>query len=229
MPSEPPFHPEHLRPIDYIITPDPRSVGFATLDEDTSEWRPLQLGDLHKAVSECVLSDAVPESLRVHFDTARNLYVYAFFVYRFYPVAEHHALACLEFALRERYQKEIPKIYYRDSKFLTLKQLLRYAVDKGDVRNEGFKRWHQAAAIKAKHRYMHEKSEEMLEQGLDQIELDYTQVKVTDIDKNHGYIEDIIKILPDIRNHYAHGSKMLHNSVLGTIQLVSEIINQIYK
>jgi phosphoenolpyruvate carboxylase len=154
--------------------------------------------------------------------------LYAWFVYRFYPVAEHHALACLELALRERYEKEIPKEYYKHSKFVTLKPLLRYAVDKGDVKNEGFKHWHEAAEIRARTRYQYERVDEMRKKGLNQIELDYSDARVTDIDRNMGYINDVIEMLPELRNHYAHGSKMLHNQVLGTIQVVAEIINQIY-
>ena len=75
---------------------------------------------------------------------------------------------------------------------------------------------------------MYEKGDEMQEKGLDRIEMDYSEVEVTDIDKNLGYINDLIEMLPKLRNHYAHGTKMLHNRVLGTIQVVSEIINQIY-
>lgn len=228
MSNERAFHPEYLRPINYICAPDPRSVGFVTPDREAGGWRQLQVADYHKSVAAYSLNNAVPEDVRMHFDTARNLYVYAFFVYRFYPVAEHHALACLELALRERYEKEIPKKYYEHSKHVTLKPLLRYAVDKGDVKNEGFKRWHEAAEVRARTRYMYEKTDEMREKDLNQIELDYSEVQVTDIDRNLGYIKDLIEILPKFRNKYAHGSKMLHNNVLGTIQLVSEIINQIF-
>lgn len=223
-----PFHPEYLRPVNYVCTPDPRSAGFVTPDRELGGWRELQLADYHKSIAALSLNEAVPEDIRIHFDTARNLYVYAFFVYRFYPVAEHHALACLELALRERYEKEIPKTYYEHSKLVTLKPLLRYAVDKRFVKNEGFKGWHEAAKRRAKARYEHERIDEMRENDFEQIDMDYSGVEVTDIDKNIGYIDDLIELLPKLRNHYAHGTKMLHNRVLGTVQVVSEIINQIY-
>ena len=228
MSSERPFHPERLRPINYVCTPDPRSVDFVTPDRQAGGWRQLEVTDNHRAVSIYNLNAAAPEDIKVHFDTARNLYLYAWFVYRFYPVAEYHALACLELALRERYEKEIPKKYFGRSKHVSLKPLLRYAVDKGDVKNEGFKKWHESAAIRAKTRYQYEKLDEMQQKGLEQIELDDSEVQVTDMDRNLGYINDLIEILPKFRNNYAHGSKMLHNHVLGTIQIVSEIINQIY-
>lgn len=224
-----PFHPERLRPVNYICTPDPRSVGFATYDRETGEWRQLEIADYHRVVVGYDLNNIVPEDIRIHFDTARNLYLHAWFVYRFYPVAEHHALACLEFALRLRYENEIPKKYYEHSKFVTLAPLLRYAVDKGDIKNEGFKRWHEAAEIRARSRYEYEKLDELRQSGLEEIEMDYSEVRVTDIDKNLHYIHDLIESLPKLRNNYAHGNKMLHNQTLGTIQVVSEIINQIYQ
>lgn len=222
------FHPEHLRPAAFVCTPDPRSIGFVTLDSESGDFRQVQVSDHHKAVALYSLHKGVPEDVAIHFDTARNLYLYAWFVYRFFPVAEHQALACLELALRERLGKEIPKTYYPRAESPTLKPLLRYAVDKGYVRNEGFKRWHEAAQFKARMRYEKERGDEMREKGLDRIELDYSEVQVTDIDRNHDYISDLIDILPMFRNEYAHGSKMLHRNVLGTMQTVSEIVNQIY-
>ncbi len=109
------FHPEHLRPTSYVCTPDPRNASFVTFDRESGEMRSLEVSDYHRAVATHMLNKAVPEDITIHFDTARNLYLYAWFVYRFYPVAEHHALACLELALRERYEKEIPKKYYKHS------------------------------------------------------------------------------------------------------------------
>ena len=224
------FHPEQLRPANYICTPDPRSVGIVTPDREAGGWRQLEVADLHRAVATYKLNSGVPEDIVIHFDTAKNLYLYAWFVYRFYPVAEHHALACLELALRERYEKEkIPKEkYYPRSKFPTLWSFLHYAEDKGDIKNEGFKRWHEVAECRARTRYEDEKDDEMLNKGLDRIEIDYSEVQVTDIDRNFDYINKLIGYLPKLRNDYAHGSKTLHNRVLGTIQVVSEIINQIY-
>lgn len=229
MSREDSFHPERLRHSNYVCAPDPRSVSFAVLDDELGDFRPMEVRDNYRAIAEYKLNDAVPDDIVVHFDTARNLFVYAWFVYRFYPVAEHQVLSCLELALRERYEKEIPKGAHKRSKIPDLKALLRYAVDKGDVQNEGFKRWHEASERRAQTRYEYEKIQEMRDKGLSQIDLDFSEVKITDADRNLGYVQDLIKILPMFRNNYAHGNKMLHNQVLGTIQLVSEIINQIYR
>lgn len=62
----------------------------------------VTLEERHAGVSGFELTLAVPLAIRVHFETAKNLYLYAWFVYRFYPVAEQQALGTLEFALRQR-------------------------------------------------------------------------------------------------------------------------------
>lgn len=188
----------------------------------------MNIHDQYNFVAPFSLNGAVPDDIAIQFDTARNLYLYAWYVYRFYPVAEHQAIACLELALRERYEKEIPKKYLGRLKRTTLKPLLRYAVDKGDIKNEGFRRWHEAAERRARYRYQTEKLDEMREKGLEQIELDDSEIIVMDVDRSWEYIKIITDTLPKLRNHYAHGTKMLHNQVLGTIQIVSEIINQVY-
>ncbi len=164
----------------------------------------------------------------MQFETARNLYLYAWFVYRFYPVCEHHALACLELALRERYGNEAPNDYRNKDGKLYLKGSLRYAIDRGYVRHEGFRRWNEAAQRRAAGRYEMEKTDEMYANGLKQIDLDYSKVTVTDADRNWEYLSFLSDFLPELRNSYAHGTTMLHNQVLTTLEVVSEIINQIY-
>lgn len=75
---------------------------------------------------------------------------------------------------------------------------------------------------------MREKNTKKWEKGLDQIIIDYSNVEITDDDRNLNYVKIILEALPETRNPYAHGTSMLHNKVLGSIELVSEIINQIY-
>jgi len=65
----------------------------------------MVLADHHELISAYVLHAGVPQEIVLQF--ARNVYLYAWFVYRFYPVAEHQCLACLELALRERLKEEI--------------------------------------------------------------------------------------------------------------------------
>lgn len=223
------FHPELLRPAEQVRKPDPRNTAFVKMDRETGDFVPLNIRDQHDAVSEYSLHAKVPEDIVMQFETTKNVYLYAWFVYRFYPVCEHQALACLELALLKRYEHEAPKKYRnrRDDK-LYLRGALRYAIDLGYVKHEGFRRWHEAAQRRATLRYEMEKSDEMYAKGLKEIDLDYSKVTVIDADRNWEYLDFLAGYLPELRNRYAHGTSVLHNQVLMTLEVVSEIINQIY-
>ena len=54
---------------------------------------PMELADHHELISAHVLHAGVPREIVLQFETARNVYLYAWFVYRFYPVVEHQCLS----------------------------------------------------------------------------------------------------------------------------------------
>ena len=214
------FDCELLRPVEYITEPDPRTSCYSK-----------QLVHFHRDVSSLKLNDNVPQNIVIQFETTKNLYLYGWFIYRFYTVSEHHALACLEFALYSRYRKTIPKNkYFPKHKEPGLQALLQYAIDLNDIKNEEFETWRKITFNKARSRYKHNKSQEMHEKGLNQIELDYDKVEVEEEDKDWNYVQVLNEILPRRRNDHAHGSDKLDSfhSPLHTIQIVSEVINQIY-
>lgn len=129
---------EALRDPVSAMAPDPRTGMFAG-------QVPLSLAAHHADIARVQLSPAVPESIAIQFETARNLYLYAWHVYRFYMVAATQALTTLEFGLRERLPSQLPEPYQRArQKQPMLAGMLGYAIDQGLVRNEGFRRWHQA-------------------------------------------------------------------------------------
>lgn len=70
---------------------------------------------------------------------------------------------------------------------------------------------------------------EMVERNLDQIEVNYEQAVPNDQDRDWNYLAVLLDVLPEIRNAYAHGSTVLHNRVLGTLELVSEMLNQLFE
>jgi hypothetical protein len=86
---------EALRDPASSMAPDPRTGMFAG-------QIPLSLDAHHADIARVQLSPAVPEAIAIQFETARNLYLYAWHVYRFYMVAATQALTTLEFGLRER-------------------------------------------------------------------------------------------------------------------------------
>ena len=145
-------------------------------------------------------------------------------------MAESQALVCLELALFRRFIDEVPKEeYYPNFDKPTFRPLLRYAIKERFISNEGFEVWHRKAEMRARERFGKEKLQEIIDKDLDEIECNYDEAQVEDIDRDWDYIKILKKNLPDRRNHYAHGSTMLHNQVLGTFETVSEIINQIYE
>ncbi len=192
-------------------------------------YRPRTIEDQHRMVAEITLHQDVPEDVRIQFETTKNIYLYAWFVYRFYPVVDSHAYSCLELALRERFEKEMLAAGERKREFGPgLKRLLSYAVAKGHLKDEHFSLWQQRTEKRAQQRAETEAINEMDRLGLDEIVIDDSKIEINEDDRNHAYLATLLETMPWLRNHYAHGSKSLHNQSLGTVKLVAEIINQIY-
>ncbi len=216
--------PDYLRTPETVCKPDRRSPTTNILTD-----QPLTVAYQHEVIADISLHERVPDDIRIQFETTKNLYLYAWFVYRFYPVAKHHAYTCLELALRERFEAELLAGGERKRQFGPgLKRLVEYAVKNGYVKNEGFELWRRQTEQRAKHRTESEMWEEAQRNGLNEITFNETQYEIKDEDRDHNYVEVLIKSLPWLRNHYAHGSTSLDNQALGTIRLVAEIINQIY-
>lgn len=223
------FDPEKLRPTEFVFQPDPRNACFVKFHPDSGVVENLRLDDHYSSIAILSLNTTVPEPIAQQFETTKNLYLYSWFVYRFYSVAEQHSLSCLELALRERLKTEI------DSGFInsrggrpTLRPLLKYAVEQGLIRNEGFETWHNRGTINSRARVSMEKQREMTEKHLTEIAWDESRIEVTEEDLDWDFAEMLVNVLPLQRNDYAHGSTILHNQVMGTIRIVRESINQLY-
>lgn len=223
MPSQALPSAESLRTPESISEPDPRTKLF---------WgqNPLSLAAHHAEISAIQLSTAVPEPIAIQFETARNLYLYAWHVYRFYMVASTQALTTLEFGLREKLPDRLPEPYQRKKqKQAMLAGMLSYAIDNDLIRNEGFRRWHQAAAQRARERRSKENLRIMLDLQLESMDIDESDpLVITPEDQRWDLVNVLRDSLPDVRNELAHGSSMLTRNVLGTIELVAEILCQLY-
>jgi hypothetical protein len=226
--TEQKFDLERLRPAEDACEPDPRNTMFVRIDRINGTSRPMELGDHHELISAYVLHAGVPKEIVLQFETARNVYLYAWFVYRFYPVAEHQCLACLELALRERLKEEIGTGKIK-GKRPALRLLLRYAVDNGLLRNEGFSAWQNRGEIRSRARVEMEKMREAAEKNLTEIVWDESDIQITAEDLDWDYVKMLPDLLPMLRNDYAHGSTDLHNWALRSFQIVSEIINQLWQ
>lgn len=140
----PEFDAEKLRPAEFITEPDPRNALFVRIDTVAGTSHPLTAADLHAMVSCLSLNRTVPEKVARHFETVKNVFLYSWFIYRFQPVAELQSLACLEFALRERFANEIMTGTI-DKRNAMLRGLLVFAVGAGVIKSEGFSGWSQAS------------------------------------------------------------------------------------
>ena len=77
-----------LRTPEKACCPDSRVFALARVDVRTGLIRQSNLKDQYAVVGSFLLNSTVPEDIAIQFETAKNLYLYAWFVFRFYPVAE---------------------------------------------------------------------------------------------------------------------------------------------
>jgi hypothetical protein len=157
---------ESLRDLGSVMEPDPR-VGVLP------DQAAVYLARHHEAISGIRLGHGVPEAVAIQFETARNLYLYSWHVYRFYMVAAAHAQSTLVFGLRERLPSKLTKPYQtRHQREPMLAGMLRFAPDQGMIHNEGFRRWHEAAARNARERHRMDAIQQMLDQQLQSAKFD---------------------------------------------------------
>jgi hypothetical protein len=217
-----------FRGLTEIDQADVRSSFFSRFDEEGI--REDSLAQHHADIARIELSPHIPSDVVIQFETARNLYLYAWYVYRFYPVAQHQALTCLELGLRERIGQSLPAKYLRrPTDVPTMRPLLRYAIDCGLIKNEAFRQWREHVQRRAETRYRDEQIDAMIKAGYESCELRYENAVPNEQDKDFDYLAILKEVLPGIRNSLAHGSTNLSNQVLGTFELVQEILDQLYR
>lgn len=219
---------DQLRDPQTAILPDVRTESTAAMRSEGT-FSKITLDDRFESIREFTLHESVPLNIRIHFETAKNLYLYAWFVYRFFPVADTHALATLEFALRERLALWMPKVHGPKAKVpRSLHGLISLAISEKLITNDGLRANERLAQQRARRRVSMEQIREMEERGLTEMAFEVVPIQPLPSD----YPDDLLSIfkqsLPSIRNEYAHGSAMLHNMILGTFEIVTDLINQLF-
>jgi hypothetical protein len=109
-----------------LLKPDPR------FDDQT-----MRITDLHRLVQPIELSAKVPAHIREQFDTARNAFVYSWFVYELATLAEQQAYAALEMGLCYRLD---PTAAPNTTRSPGLRRLLDQAIAKGLLTRSEFDR-----------------------------------------------------------------------------------------
>ncbi|HEY8907225.1 MAG TPA: hypothetical protein VIM63_14440 [Rhodoferax sp.] len=225
---------EHVSPADQLrdpqtaLLPDVRADFTAVMREDGS-FSKISLEDRHDSIREFTLLESVPLNIRVHFETAKNLYLYAWFVYRFFPVAEKHALATLEFALRERLSVWMLQTDGSKAKVPRgLRRLISLAMTEKLISNDGLRANERLARQRARYRVSMDRIREMEARGLTEMAFEDVPIQPLPEDYAHDSLKIFEQNLPMIRNTYAHGSSMLHPTVLGTFEIVTDLVNQLF-
>lgn len=219
---------DELRNAATALEPDARRRNSAAFRADGT-LPTAMLDDQLADVGRFKLALAVPLDIRVHFETAKNLYLYAWFVYRFYPVAEQQALATLEFGLRTRLAMLYPDLYGSNSKWIPgLSKMLETARKDGLISNSGMRATERWAMRRARDRVSDDATRRLIESGAEFIEFDPDSAVPELQDYSADALSIFIETLPAIRNALAHGSSMLHPTVLGTFEIVADLVNQLY-
>jgi len=91
---------EQLKPLNEVCQPDVRYRGRVDLDKTTGAISETTIESLYRVIEPLALRSTVPDEVRSHFETAKNLALYSWFVYSFNVVAALHAFSSLEMALR---------------------------------------------------------------------------------------------------------------------------------
>ena len=93
---------EKLKLLEDVCQPDIRYRGRIDLDKTTGTVSETTIESIYRLIQPITLGSKVPDEVRSHFETAKNLALYSWFVYSFNVVAAMHAFASLEMALRTK-------------------------------------------------------------------------------------------------------------------------------
>src|SRR6267154_4993214 len=199
---------EQLRALQEVSSPDPRTENLVVLTTGGG-FRPYVLEDFHRAIDDVRLHDSVPEDVWVHFETARNLILYSWFVYRFQSVGELQALASLEFALRQRCEREGVEVPQG------LRKLLQHAI--------------QARWVSSEQMSGYRESQDRRRAFIESTSFPFVgrQECIPQLDPD-AYLEQLADALPRLRNEFAHGSGMLLGQGVQILRLCADFINQVF-
>lgn len=151
---------------------------------------------------------------------------YAWFVYRFHMVATQWVLTTLEFAALTRF-KSLGHISPEDERKPGLSVLLKTAQRKGLITNERFRLSTRRAHFRAQDRKEMEVMRKMQTGGIQELAWEFDETDVRDEDWE-DWLSHFVESLPEHRNDHAHGTPMLHSAVLGTFEVMHDLISQLW-
>ena len=224
---------EEFKSLDTVTVVDPRFLHIVSVDRTTGAFQQITLHDHHSHICRFLLADIVPEDIRSHFNTAKNVLLYTWFAYGLYPVAELQALNGLELALKTRIGdsglKNLKKHQRKHSKALGLQFYIEHAAANSWIRNEDFQAYHRAPYEQAKWDLHMKKIREMEDKGLTIIDVDESEIVVPEVNTT-DFIAILIDTVNKIRNIHAHGEVLLYPaSVWQTFEICTDFINALFR
>jgi hypothetical protein len=203
-----------LKPLDKVFAPDPRYA---------ADGRPL--GPWHAELAEIDLHDGVPIDVRQQFETAKNLSLYAWFVFRFHPIAGLVARAALEMALRARWVAEYGSQPSHPERGLS--KLLKHAVETKWLRPEAFRSMASAALSRASER----KLLDILTRDEPGEAFSVLPPTPAEIQKEFELMDmpgRLARSTPRVRNEIAHGSRAIGGGSVGTLRRMADAIDCLF-
>jgi transcriptional regulator with XRE-family HTH domain len=196
---------EELKPLAEVGLPDWRRNRVSILNHATGEIRPMKFEDHYRAIASITLAESVPGTIQTLFNTARNVLVYSWQVYRFTVVAELQAYSTLEFALRDRLG--IGGNFDGPG----LAKLLRRAAKEGVLTDEAF------VALRSHPCWPVVTGNSFIDANTD-----------PDVVSSRGHVAILAQVLPMLRNTLAHGSSSVWPDAFATFWVVAAAINWMY-
>jgi len=193
---------ETLKQFDEICQKDARQDLFSIINHRDGTTRKRTLEDFHRRAEKMRLHNGVPQHIRSHFETARNLVVYSWFYYPFNVTAELCAYTSVEYALRVKNGTQAKPSF---------RKLLEKAVEQKWISDEGF------SHIKQKHENLRAYNEELP-----------AEARIPQSKLAQEYCKNLVKVIPSLRNTLAHGSSMLHEQGAFTVKICADLINQLF-
>ncbi len=188
------------------------------------------LADQHGELAAMVLNPCVPKAVRQLYETAKNVSLYSYFLYRFHQVAEAVAFQALEMALCSRYKADETEA--SSDRIPLLRRLMQIASERGWLKDTGFTLLPALAARRIRDRQAFAALEVMRrDPSIEEVALseeEPTQAQIQAEMANMHFVKMLTETVPDLRNGLAHGSAMLYPNSRYTLRIVCDAINQLY-
>ncbi|RJG19294.1 hypothetical protein D4A39_00015 [Alcanivorax profundi] len=118
---------EEFKEFDKLEHADERNLHWCIFDPESGHSRQITKQDFYSALSAITLNEKVPNTVLSQFNIAKNIAIYSWNCYSFHQVCEMKVYSTLEYALKDRLEKQAP-----------FPRLIRAAISRGLVMDKGF-------------------------------------------------------------------------------------------